>query len=136
MTAIDRTTRCTAKARREDRCVMAPGPRPRPLPATAHTARAGCAGGCARTHRSGEFEMLGAMVVVHFPHDLHPLMRKAGGMWEPGGKRWLIHRGRMGPLMRDRMAAREIVNLEKLAEAQAAADAALEAAIRRTSDHG
>jgi hypothetical protein len=34
------------------------------------------------------------------------------------------------------MMAREIVNLEKLAEAQAAADAALEAAIRRTSGYG
>jgi hypothetical protein len=31
-----------------------------------------------------EFSTLGAMVVVRCPHDLDPLMRKAGGLWEPG----------------------------------------------------
>ena len=41
------------------------------------------------------------MVVVRCPHDLDPLMRKAGGLWEPGGRRWLINRGRMGPLIRN-----------------------------------
>ena len=39
-----------------------------------------------------EFGTLGAMVTVRCPHDLDPLMRKAGGMWEPGGKRWLMTR--------------------------------------------
>ena len=31
------------------------------------------------------------------PRDLDPLMRAAGGLWEPGGRRWLITR----PLMRE-----------------------------------
>lgn len=48
-----------------------------------------------------EFSILGAMVVVRCPHDLDPLMRKAGGLWQPGGRHWLIHRGRMGPLIRN-----------------------------------
>jgi hypothetical protein len=48
-----------------------------------------------------EFSTLGAMVVVRCPHDLDPLMRKAGGLWEPGGRRWLIPRHRVGPLVRE-----------------------------------
>ena len=36
------------------------------------------------------FSPFGAMVAVQCPHDLDPLMRAAGGLWEPGGKRWLI----------------------------------------------
>ena len=43
-----------------------------------------------------EFSTLGAMVVVRCPHDLDPLMRAAGGLWEPGGRRWLITRGGWG----------------------------------------
>jgi hypothetical protein len=39
-----------------------------------------------------EFEMLGAMVVVRCARELDPVMRKAGGQWEPGSRRWLIHR--------------------------------------------
>ena len=27
-------------------------------------------------------------------------MRQAGGVWEPGGRRWLIERRRLGPLVR------------------------------------
>jgi len=45
--------------------------------------------------------MLGGMVAVRCPHDLDPLMRKAGGQWEPGSRRWLIELRRMGPLIRD-----------------------------------
>jgi hypothetical protein len=48
-----------------------------------------------------EFGSLGAMVTVRCPHDLDPLMRQAGGLWEPGGRRWLIHRTRLGPLIRN-----------------------------------
>ena len=50
---------------------------------------------------SCEFEVLGAMVAVRCPHDLDPLMRKAGGQWEPGSRRWLIERRRLGPLVRN-----------------------------------
>ena len=48
-----------------------------------------------------EFGNLGAMVSVRCPRDLDPLMRAAGGLWEPGSPQWLIERWRMGPLMRE-----------------------------------
>jgi hypothetical protein len=48
-----------------------------------------------------EFDTLGAMVAVRCPRDLDPLMRKAGGMWEPGSRRWLIERWRINPLIRN-----------------------------------
>jgi len=48
-----------------------------------------------------EFSTLGAMVVVRCPQDLDPLMRKAGGMWDPGGRRWLIMWCRIGPVVRE-----------------------------------
>jgi hypothetical protein len=48
-----------------------------------------------------EFSTLGTMVVVRCPHELDPLMRAAGGLWEPGGRRWLIVRNRVGPLIRN-----------------------------------
>jgi hypothetical protein len=40
-------------------------------------------------------------VAVRCPSELDPWMQKAGGLWDPGGRRWLIHRGRMGPLIRN-----------------------------------
>ena len=48
-----------------------------------------------------EFDTVGAMAAVRCPRDLDPLMRKAGGTWEPGSRRWLILRRRVGPLIRD-----------------------------------
>ena len=48
-----------------------------------------------------EFSTLGAMVAVRCPRDLDPVMRRAGGEWEPGTRRWLIERRRMGPLIRN-----------------------------------
>ena len=48
-----------------------------------------------------EFSTLGTMVVVRCPHELDPLMRAAGGLWESGGRRWLIVRNRVGPLIRN-----------------------------------
>ena len=41
------------------------------------------------------------MVAVRCPSDLEPLMRQAGGEWDPGLRRWLIERRRMGPLIRN-----------------------------------
>ena len=40
------------------------------------------------------------MVAVRCPADLAPLMRRAGGTWEPGTRRWLIERRRIGPVLR------------------------------------
>lgn len=53
--------------------------------------------------RIGPAELVpfGRMVAVRCPEDLSPLLRKAGAMWEPGGKRWLVHRSRLGPLIRN-----------------------------------
>ena len=28
------------------------------------------------------------------------MMRRAGGLWEPGSKRWLVQRRRIGPVIR------------------------------------
>ena len=41
------------------------------------------------------------MVAVRCPSDLDPLMLKAGGVWEPGSRRWLIERRRIRPLVRN-----------------------------------
>ena len=49
-----------------------------------------------------EFSMLGSMVAVRCPADLAPLMRRAGGTWEPGTRpRWLIERRRIWPVIRE-----------------------------------
>jgi hypothetical protein len=47
-----------------------------------------------------EFGQLGAMIAVRCPQDFAPLMRQAGGMWEPGSRRWLIELRRIGPVIR------------------------------------
>ena len=37
-----------------------------------------------------EFGTLGSMVAVRCPREFDPLMRRAGGLWEPGSRRWLM----------------------------------------------
>jgi len=37
---------------------------------------------------------------VRCPADLAPLMRRAGGQWEPGSRRWLIEQRRIRPVIR------------------------------------
>ena len=39
-------------------------------------------------------------IAVRCPQDFDDLMLKAGGLWEPGSRRWLIERRRLGPLVR------------------------------------
>ena len=34
------------------------------------------------------------------PRELDAVMRKAGAQWEPGSRRWLIERRRIGPVIR------------------------------------
>jgi hypothetical protein len=46
------------------------------------------------------FGTLGRLVTVRCPGELGPLMRRAGGQWEPGSRRWLIERRRIGPVIR------------------------------------
>ena len=48
-----------------------------------------------------EFSALGALVAVRCPQDLDPLMQRAGGLWEPGNRRWLIEWRRINPLIRN-----------------------------------
>ena len=43
---------------------------------------------------------LGGWVTVRCPRDLDPVMRRAGGLWDPGAKRWLIELRRIGPVIR------------------------------------
>jgi hypothetical protein len=76
---------------------------PRPLPERSGSGDAQGRRAVSLPARIGPVElgMLGALVAVRCPRDLDPLMQKAGGQWEPGSRRWLIERRRMGPLVRE-----------------------------------
>jgi hypothetical protein len=64
--------------------------------------RRGVAGRVAIPARIGpvDFGLLGGMIAVRCPHEFNPLMQRAGGVWEPGSRRWLIERRRIGPVIR------------------------------------
>lgn len=47
-----------------------------------------------------EFGTLGGWIAVRAPAEFVPVLRKAGGIWEPGTRRWLIERRRIGPVIR------------------------------------
>ena len=47
-----------------------------------------------------EFNMLGAMVAVRCPQEFADIILRAGGLWEPGSRRWLVERRRIGPVIR------------------------------------
>jgi hypothetical protein len=49
---------------------------------------------------SAEFGQLGRLVAVRAPRELDAIFRRAGGVWEPGSRRWLIERRRIGPVIR------------------------------------
>ena len=44
---------------------------------------------------------MGGWVTVRCPSDYEPLMRKAGGMWDPGARLWFLHPRRVGPVLRE-----------------------------------
>jgi hypothetical protein len=46
------------------------------------------------------FGAQGTWITVRCPRDYDSLMRNAGGQWEPGSRRWLIERRRIGPVIR------------------------------------
>ena len=46
-----------------------------------------------------EFSALGRLVAIRAPRDLDGVFRRAGGIWEPGSRRWLIERRRIGPVI-------------------------------------
>ncbi|HME20636.1 MAG TPA: hypothetical protein VKI44_04620 [Acetobacteraceae bacterium] len=48
-----------------------------------------------------EFSELGRlMIAIRAPHALDAVFRRAGGTWEPGSRRWLVERRRIGPVIR------------------------------------
>jgi hypothetical protein len=47
-----------------------------------------------------EFGELGKLVAVRAPREFDDIFRRAGGTWEPGSRRWLIERHRIGPVIR------------------------------------
>ena len=48
-----------------------------------------------------QFGRLGGWITVRCPRDLDPLMRRAGGEWDPGARHWLIEHRRIGPVIRE-----------------------------------
>jgi len=42
-----------------------------------------------------------AWVMVRCPGEYDELMRRAGGVWEPGTPQWLVERRRIGPVIRE-----------------------------------
>ena len=60
-----------------------------------------------------EFSTLGALVAVRCPHDLDPLMQRAGGLWEPGT-----------PALADRAAVDQSADAQPAAHDRSAVSAA------------
>jgi hypothetical protein len=52
-----------------------------------------------------EFDTLSRMVAVRCPKELAHIVQRAGGVWEPGSRRWLVDRRRIGPVIRALEAA-------------------------------
>ena len=46
-----------------------------------------------------EFGELGHMVAVRCPKEFAHILKRAGGVWEPGSRRWLVDRRRVGSLI-------------------------------------
>ena len=47
-----------------------------------------------------EFSEFGRMVAVHCPAEFAHIVQRAGGVWEPGSRRWLVERRRIGPMIK------------------------------------
>jgi hypothetical protein len=47
-----------------------------------------------------EFDRLGKWVAIRAPRELDGIFQRAGGVWEPGSRRWLIEPRRIGPVIR------------------------------------
>jgi hypothetical protein len=43
---------------------------------------------------------LGQLVAIRAPRELDAVFRGAGGTWDPGARRWLLERRRLGPVIR------------------------------------
>jgi hypothetical protein len=47
-----------------------------------------------------EFSTLGKLIAVRCPKELAHILQRAGAVWEPGSRRWLVQRRRIGPVIR------------------------------------
>ena len=47
-----------------------------------------------------EFGQLGNQIAVRCPPELAHILRRAGALWEPGSRRWLVQRRRIWPVIR------------------------------------
>jgi hypothetical protein len=47
-----------------------------------------------------EFGELGKLVAVRCPREFAHILQRAGAVWEPGSRRWLVQRRRIGPVIR------------------------------------
>ena len=47
-----------------------------------------------------EFGTLGQLIAVQCPVELAHILRRAGAVWEPRSRRWLVQRRRIGPVIR------------------------------------
>ena len=52
-----------------------------------------------------EIGQLGNQIAVRCPAELAHILRRAGAIWEPGSRRWLVQRRRIGPVIRALEAA-------------------------------
>jgi hypothetical protein len=62
-----------------------------------------------------EFGEFGRMVAVRCPKELAHILKRAGGVWEPGSRRWLVERRRIGPVIRALEAATDPLFRETVA---------------------
>ena len=46
------------------------------------------------------FGRLGFWITVQCPSEFDPLLLKAGAVWDPGDRRWLLRLHRVGPILR------------------------------------
>jgi hypothetical protein len=46
------------------------------------------------------FEQFGKQVAVKAPREFDEILKGAGGLWDPGSRRWLVERRRIGPVIR------------------------------------
>jgi hypothetical protein len=51
------------------------------------------------------FTEFGRLVAIRCPQEHAHIVRRAGGVWDPGTRRWLVQRYRVGPLIRALEAA-------------------------------
>ena len=67
-----------------------------------------------------EFGTLGNQIAIRCPAELAHILRRAGAIWEPGSRRWLVQRRRVGPEREVKPPCRQSPRLVELQEARPA----------------